>query len=249
MDTSLCVICRRPNDIWIKFLNGFTKYTGICVVVDDNETDYVDMYKEYTRVKIIQIPDQVCLDAGFKNMVKVTIPKDVTAWEKALYYFSVVNTNYKYVWFLEDDVFVFSEDTLVNIDLKYIDDDFISSSREFGDQTMPWYWWGNFEIQLPQRVYHCMCCAVRMSKRLVDEVKLYASVNGTLTFLEALFPTLCRYKEFTHTMPYELDNCIPPSIDYEFFKIEDINSTEHLWHPIKKCENHQLIRSLLQNLG
>ena len=248
MDTSLCIICRTPNDVWVKFLNGFTNYTDICIVVDDNEIDYVDMYKEYTRVKIIQIPNQACLDAGFKNLVKVTIPKEVTAWEKALYYFSFVNTNYKNVWFLEDDVFFFDENTLLNLDLKYIDDDLITSSSCFGDHTSTWCWTPVLEINLPNPIYHCMCCVARMSKRMVDEVKLYACVNGTLTFLEALFPTMCRLKEFVHTMPYQLQNCIPPEVCE--IKIEHFNnSTDHLWHPIKNMETHQLFRSLLQNLG
>jgi hypothetical protein len=244
MHHSLCILCKIPNEIWIKFLNGFTEYTDIYVVVDDNEIDYVDMYKEYTRIKIIQVPNQACLDVGFKNLVSVTIHREITAWEKALYYFSFIKTDYKNVWFIEDDVFIYSESTLLKIDSKCTSEDLVTSSATIGVNNMPsWTWWEKFELNIPRPHYHCMCCVIRMSKRLVDEVKLYASKNGTLTFLESLFPTLCRFNEFPHGMPDELKYCLPP--DAHFIVLKDIYSTDHLWHPVKDIESHKLFRSLL----
>ena len=38
-------------------------------------------------------------------MCEVTISKSITAWDKALYYFSHINTDCNHVWTIEDDVF------------------------------------------------------------------------------------------------------------------------------------------------
>ena len=35
----VCLICYKPNDIWIDFLSKFTKY-DIYIVIDDNSADY-----------------------------------------------------------------------------------------------------------------------------------------------------------------------------------------------------------------
>jgi len=36
---------------------------------------------------------------------------EIIAWDRALYYFSVINKNYENIWFLEDDVFIYGEET------------------------------------------------------------------------------------------------------------------------------------------
>ena len=35
----LCLICYKPNDVWIDFLSKFTNYT-LYILIDDNSIDY-----------------------------------------------------------------------------------------------------------------------------------------------------------------------------------------------------------------
>ena len=43
----------------------------------------------------------------------------IMSWDKAMFFFSHVETSYENIWFFEDDVFFFSETTLVKMDEKY----------------------------------------------------------------------------------------------------------------------------------
>ena len=67
---------------------------------------------------IIYIPDATCKDAGFWSSSSdgFAINKEVTAWDKAFYFFSIQRPEYDAVWFFEDDVFVPASDTLSRID-------------------------------------------------------------------------------------------------------------------------------------
>jgi len=89
----ICLICYKPNDIWIDFLSKFTKY-DIYIIIDDNSIQH----DKLSNINIIQINDNECIKNGFVNM-NFTIKKDVTSWEKAIYYFSTINTRYNNVWF------------------------------------------------------------------------------------------------------------------------------------------------------
>ena len=73
-------------------------------MIDDNSIDYKERYSQFLNVNIIQIKDEECKSRGFVNM-NFFINKDITSWEKAIYYFSTINTEYNKVWFFEDDVF------------------------------------------------------------------------------------------------------------------------------------------------
>ena len=42
--------------------------------------------------------------------------KDIIAWDKALYYFTIENRNYDNIWFCEDDVYIHSIDIISKLD-------------------------------------------------------------------------------------------------------------------------------------
>lgn len=47
---AVCLICHKPNDIWLGFLSKFTSY-DIYVVVDDNSQQYNSNSQIYTLYK------------------------------------------------------------------------------------------------------------------------------------------------------------------------------------------------------
>ena len=140
MNNSICLICYKPTDIWVNFLQKFTKY-DIYIIIDDNSKDYKENYSNFSNINIIQINDEECIKNGFVNM-NFTIKKNITSWDKAMYYFSTVNTLYNKVWFLEDDVFLYDEKTLLSIDLKYNNSDLLSRSyiEHVNGDKKSWHW-------------------------------------------------------------------------------------------------------------
>jgi hypothetical protein len=237
----LCVICFKPNDIWIYFLSTFEKY-DIYIVVDDNEIDYKEKYKEFKKINIIQILNEECEKDGYKN-INFVIKKNISGWDKAIYYFSKINLLYNYIWFLEDDVFFYNEKTINNIDLKYDNVDLLSNKyteNTFGHKDN-WHW-KDLKIHINPPYYNAMVCCTRMSKNLMLKIKNYANEYKTLFFLEALFPTLCKKYNLKYETPSELLNIIYRK-DYDKNDIDKIN----IYHPLKDINMHNYYRNFLEH--
>jgi hypothetical protein len=231
----VCLICFQPNEIWMEFLSKFYKY-DIFVIVDDNSKHYENIYK---NIKIIQIKEEDCIKNGFRNLTLLPPVKDVSGWDKALYYFSMINKSYYNVWFIEDDVFFYDEKTLLNID-ESCNGDLLSqdySTNEYGEKD---YWhWAKIEIKFPPPYYSTMVCCVRTSSLFLSNIKDYASEHNNLFFHEALFPTLCKHRNLEYKNPSQFKNIIYR----KEYKDDDIN-TKDLFHPVKNIHDHVLYRNL-----
>jgi hypothetical protein len=235
----VCLICYKPNDIWVDFLSKFTKY-DIYIIVDDNSKDYKEQYSKFSNINIIQINDNECIKNGFVNM-NFTIKKDVTAWEKSLYYFSTINTQYNNIWFFEDDVFFYDEKSLLNIDSKYDNSDLLSNSycENVNGHKKNWHW-HRIDIKFPPPYYSAMVCCVRISSNLLSKFRNYANEHNTLFFLEALFPTICKINNMKYDTPIEFKNIVYRK-NYEDKDIDENN----LFHPVKDVTMHKHYRDML----
>jgi hypothetical protein len=238
---SVCLICLNPNDIWFEFLSQFKNY-DVYVVIDNNTINYNGCFKHYDKIHVIQIQEIECIKSGFIDM-NFLIGKKISGWEKALYYFSNINTNYKNVWFLEDDVFLYDESTFSNIDSKYLDSDLLSSPyTEKNNKNFKNDWhWDKIDIKLPLPYYSAMVCSVRISSKLMSAIKNYADKNKTLFFLEALFPTICKYHKLKYGVPKELTTITWRKLH----KNNEINKI-NIYHPLKNIKTHTLIRNNLK---
>jgi len=240
MQNILCVICVKPNTIWLEFLSKFTHYE-IFVIVDDNSMNYKDMYSQYTNIKIIQINNDTCMNANYSRSTHITIHKDITGWDKMIYYFSNVYTDYSKLWILEDDVFIYNENTLLNIDAKYTDSDLLSRfyyENPLGENN-DWHW-NKITIQTPPPYYCAMVCCIRVSKDLMLKIKDYISEYKTTFFVEALFSTICKTSQLKYDKPEEFDNVVWR----QDFKTEEINRV-NIYHPIKDIYRHAELRNIL----
>jgi len=164
---AIVVICCNSNDTWIDFLSNFTKY-DVYMVIDDNSK----LYKN-DKINIIQFSDSICEEKGFTHMNYLT-KKNVTGWEKAVYYFSNVNLSYKNVWFFEEDVFFYNEKTLLDIDKKYPNSDLLTNTYTSKLDSPEWYHWSRITIKLNDPLYKAMVCASRMSKKMLKLIDTYA---------------------------------------------------------------------------
>jgi hypothetical protein len=235
----VCLICYKPNDIWIDFLSKFTNY-DLYILIDDNSKDYKEQYSKFSQLTILQINNEESKSKGF---IATDFKENGEGWSKALYYFSSICKDLKFVWFIEDDVFLNDESALLNIDSQYTDIDLLTStvSENIQGKKDDWHWsW--IEIKLPPPYYNAMCCASRMSNSILSKIKEYATKHNTLYFHEALSPTLCHFYKYSYKCPRELVNIIWRRT-YEDKDIEENN----LYHPVKDIPKHIYYREMLKN--
>ena len=236
----ICLITVTPKEIWCEFLNSFKIY-NIFIIVDDNNFNLSNFINNYKNITFIQIEDSKCTLHGFIDTC-FTLNKLITGWEKALYYFAVEYqyNNHKFIWFMEDDVFFYNENTIIQIDEQYINDDLLSSNyEENSDGNKNTWHWNRINIQYDPPYYQGLMCVVRFSNNMLKCILEYAKKHKTLFFLEALFPTTA----IKNNLKYSISDKFIMHYRYNFEK-KDINKI-NLYHPIKDLNNHINFRQLI----
>jgi hypothetical protein len=225
-----------PNKLWCNFLNLFKKYK-IVIIVDNNNFNLHEFKNSYKNINFIQIEDIKCKLNGYID-TNFILNKLISGWDKALYYFGVEDNNYDFVWFIEDDVFFYNEDTLLQIDSQYINSDLLSNKYHTNSNGEKNTWhWHKINIQYPPPYYCGMMCAVRFSKKMMDCINDYAKKYNTLFFLEALFPTISIKNNLNYNNPNELNNIYYRHV-FNKANIDNIN----LFHPVKDLNKHIYFR-------
>lgn len=236
---AFCLIIKNPSEIWLDFLNGFTDIYDVYIVIDDNTHDITEYSLRYPGIKLLQFNNKECRDAGFWDL-NYLMKKDVTAWEKALYYFCIKNTSYENVWFCEEDVFFDNKDILANIDKKYIKSDLLYNNigNNTSGELTSWEHWhrGKDLLRLPWLAG--MVCLCRMSRRLLEKIKAFAKKNKKLEFLEILFPTLASHNNMLIEEPEELSK-----IKFSPISKSNINGSNKAYHAVKNIKQHAEYRS------
>ena len=229
----VCLITVRPDPIWLNFLTTFKHYK-VHVVVDDSSFDLTEFKKTYNNLTFIQIDNDECLKVGFKNMNQ-TVKKDVTGWEKAMYYFTKHPIDY--VWVLEEDVYLYDEIALINIDKKFPDKDLLVGNFVPNSPYNEWHFWEGLKpyIKIPEPWFNAMMCATRLSKRMIGAVKKYADKYDTLYFLEALFPCEC----IANNLEYQI---VPELYHIRYRDKFTTYIKSNLYHPVKDISEQDRIR-------
>ena len=236
---ALCLITVKPNKIFLDFLSKFTRF-DIYIMIDDNQYNFSEIKLQYPNINFVQINNEECLRSGFMNTSYITIRKPVIGWDKALYFFACIHCVYDYVWFMEDDVFFYDENTLHNIDIKYTDHDILCNSS-FEQAKLNEWLWNRLLINFPPPYYCGMMCITRFSKNMIASIKDYAIKNKTLFFLEALYPIIAvKYNLKYYSNPLEF-------LTVTHRDTHDIRSlnTSNLYHPLKNVDVHIIARNLL----
>lgn len=229
---AFCLVTFRPNSVWCDFLNSFTKYK-IFIIVDDNDFDLSSFIIKYNKISFIKIENIICKAYGYIDS-SFPLKKLISGWDKALCYFGVLNTNYDYIWLMEDDVLFYDESTLEKLDKKYIDDDLLSNVYDVNKDGSKNYWhWHRLKIEYQPPYYSAMVCAVRFSKKMMSCINDYISRYKTMFFIEAFFPTIAIKNNLKYSTPDEFNK-----IHYRYnFRGSEINKND-LYHPVKIMENH-----------
>jgi hypothetical protein len=239
MKKAICLLTKSPNEIWLEFLNRFSNY-DIFLIIDDNSQTYNTTYE---NIRLIQIENENCYKNEYTNCISAVEFPEVTAWDKALYLMNEIEMQYEHVWFIEDDVFLFDESALLNIDAAYESSDLLSAFHHINRETDTnswnnwWNHWVNIVHKLELPWAHSMVCACRLSRTMLDEVVKYKNKKGALCFIEAMFNTIALHKGLIVDNPPELS-----TIHWRAnWDINEINPT-NLYHPMKNISEHKIIR-------
>ena len=247
MNLAVVLITRLPTDTWANFLNSIDKY-DVYIMIDDNSVNYADTFGlKYPKINFIQIVNQECSDNGFIGSSTATKLPPVMAWDKALYYFSQINSSYDHIWCFEDDVFIFSEATLLRIDEKYEKCHLLTRSHtiKYENNMEGWWHWNQVlgQIELPWA--YSLICICRMSREMLLCVREYANKHRRIFFIEALLNTLAIHNHLDVGTPPQFITVVQgdiPPIEITHDKMF------YVYHPYKKIENHPDMRNYLLNI-
>lgn len=247
---ALCILTRKYNETWISFLAQFSDHYTIYMVIDEAPEKFqsipvIRTSVDFPNVHLIQINDDECKTNNYYGSSVASNLKEIVAWDKALYFFNRVNqTKHSYVWFLEDDVFLYEERILRDIDREYPKSDLLSSFHEInpnGDIYRGWNHWVNVIHKIGTPWAHSLVCCTRISEKLLKCVDVYR-VDRPLLFVESLFNTLALHHHLIVDTPTEL-SCITYNETWDASNICDKNK---IYHPVKNMDLHSRIRQFTE---
>jgi hypothetical protein len=236
---NICILCLNANKETFAFAETLNNIYDVYICIDNNDS-VLPKYDE-TKIKIIRFYNNEPEEHYFKGSVVYTEDRACSR-DKALYYFCKINTSYKYIWFLEEDVFIPHKDTITNIDNLYKTEDLLSSEHIIkisnNDNSPYWqHWWRNTnKINFPWA--HSMICAVRVSNKLMKCILKFVNNKKYLLFDELLFNTIAIQNNLHVVTPIELSNIV-----FSFHDIIPNNiNKNYLYHPIKNLKKQEELR-------
>lgn len=245
MRNAVVLLTVQPNKGQVDFFRQIEREDlDLFVLADDNTVDGA----MYEGVRLIQIDDRLCNENGFRRFNPVIQkPFECSAWDKALYYFSSVDTRYDNVWIIEEDVFISTPDTIPTLDRKYGEADIISAAHNVNEtgELDSWHWWKHVPVEaLPLPWAWSMVCGVRLSRAMLQAIKGFvarkeAQDAGCLN-IEFVFHTLALHQGLKVAIAEELKGVVWRK-DWSTQELLG----DGLYHPIKDVERHALIRKEL----
>jgi hypothetical protein len=224
---------RPPKELFdfAKLLKGDTY--DIFVAINDN--DYIIPEYDTNVINIIRLNEREVKNAGYFNS-NWNIRGNVSSRDKAFYYFNKINhTNYDHIWFIEEDVFIPTTKTIMNIDEKYPDGDYMSNCFVmYGDNINTINKFNNINPDIPFVEYNDnydffestffkennvkeyfdfvwlkgMTAAIRVSKKFLNEIDAFAFKHKTLFMDEILYPTISLHTNLLIINPVELSTIV-----------------------------------------
>lgn len=236
---AICFLTVRPSELFYNFCKklGIHNY-DIYICIDDNNYE-IPNYDH--KIPIIKINNKLCENAGFKSSV-LYFKNKACSRDKSLYYFCKKNKKYDNIWFIEEDVFIPSVDTIRNIDNKYKDSDLLCKSRELKKDTLNWPHWERVisESKKDLPFERSLICAIRVSRKMLYVIEKYVETYKTLFMDEALFNTLANYEKLSVIAIPELSTIYFK----KDWKLSNIN-INNLYHPIKNINKQNDFRQKL----
>jgi hypothetical protein len=232
--------CEKTYNFYKDIQSFFKKYNyEVYIVIDDNNYE-IPNYDG--SIKIIKINNEECEKNGYKGAV-LWLGNRACSRDKGLYYFSNIYTDYEFIWFIEEDVFIPTVETIKNIDDKYSLEDLLCPPYDvIYEKKYDWNWpyvYRQIKLELPYS--KSAICAIRCSKKLLQNINNYAVLYKSLFLDEVLFTTIALQNNLKINGIEEL-NTIVFRNDW---KLEDIDIGK-LYHPIKNIQKQYDYRNNIQ---
>ena len=235
---AIVFLCKELKSGTKDFANKVYKETDFDVfIVVDSQKEIRTSCNAY----VVQIQEETCEQHGYKgcNINKYThIEKEIISWDKMLYYFCEVENKYDFLWVFEDDVFIPSIESLINLD-KYSNYDLVvPNNHRKNDDYLDWHW-RHILDKTRKPFYYSMVCAIGISKRLIEVIKEYVKENKRLFYIESMFNTLAMQKGLFVKTPLELSSIVWMG---DWTENEYLLLPNNMFHPVKDIEKHEDIR-------
>lgn len=234
----VCFLCVCPTKPTIDFAIEVSRRYKTYIICDTISCETpLD-----TPITFIKISDEECEKTGWTKS-NIAIRKIPSAWDKALYYFSVKNKNPSHVWFIEEDVFILRAELIHELNIKHPSADLITSFNTSKAEDPQWQWWYDADNILNPPLYHSMVCACRLSRKLMNKIEELVNTKKRLVFLEIMFNTLAVQNNMNIVVSENLSNIKPPGHGYEWNS--DNIDIYHMYHPVKDVNLHTKFREHL----
>lgn len=247
MKTAFCLLTRTINIEYVKFLEEIKNKSDIDVYIlcDDNSVLIPE-----SDISILRYDNKFMKTTNYTHSTYVTTSNDILAWDKAIYHFCEIDTSYDYVFFIEDDIFIPTIESISYINNKYQDDLLCKGNIGFkeddNEDISKWHWKHlKGTLQLPW--YASMVCGIRVSKRLLQEIKKVINKVQNIPFIEGLFNTIAVHNGFSINTIDEFKQICYSKTDADYIKYIDYLQKGNWIHPIKNIELHSIIREILFN--
>ena len=239
--SAVCFLTAIPSPQTIRFARQLAHSTSsfdVFILVDNNT--FAAPVDDSTAVRFLQFNDTVCSEHGFWRSGAFGINKDCSAWDKALFFFAKVSVHHGFVWFIEEDVFIPSVQSLLSLHELYSPStDLVANGIEynFDGRMGSWYHWPLALNKFPPPWMHSMVCAMGCSRRLLSAVDEYARWRGELVFIEILLPTLTlQSRQMQFVTALELSK-LAFRLNHQWEQIR--REPYNWWHPVKDQKQHE----------
>ena len=225
----------RPTFDTVEFIHHLARNLStfdIFLVIDDDRhgTEHIDR----SLVQILQFNETVCVQNGYIGANQFGTGKDCSAWDKALYFFSKHFVQHRFVWFIEEDVFLPSVEAFLAVHQLYSSsNDLIVPNVNYilNGSTKRWYHARRLVDAFVLPWSHGMVCAMGASRRLLSAVDEFVQWRGHLVFIEFLFHTLVLHDpQLKVVAPTELSSIVYRKY-YSLLIVE--KARNNWWHPVK----------------
>jgi hypothetical protein len=235
--SALCFLTVQPALETLQFAEQLAQDTrqygvDVYIMIDDDHFRFSS--RNFTsQFRFLKIPKEQCLLHGYRRTTNLGINQShVVSWDKALFYFCVLNKNYSFVWFVEDDVFIPSVQSFRSIHQLYSNiSDLVISMNEINILGDVFYWhWSKAIGRFVPPWSASMVNLVGLSQRILRAIDEYIRWRGRSTFHEFFFLTLAIQLNMTIIKPFELSTLkYRQNISWE----QIYEQPNNFWHPMK----------------
>lgn len=245
MKNCVCIVCRVPNQIWLDFLNDIPG--DVFIVIND----HIDLNTfKPGKVRIVEIDTNECFRNGFNHANRVAQSEsdirlgfvhlpfpEVTAWDKALYYFCNLNHDYDNIWFCEEDCLIYARNLFERMNSQHENTDLLVKENNLNFEKPRWCW-NHVRPFLSEPNGFSFVQACRLSRKLLSLVNYTARRLNRLVIIETLFNTLAMQNNLSMRHPPELS-----LLHWD----RNLNSVDRLdpnfiYHPVKDINLHAILR-------